>query len=284
MPCSVPIGVSALLRRSAACLMLGLAVPAGADVTITQLANEGVIIEDGVSTRVMIDGMVVEPYSLYGGLPAELQPFFAQASGPFAGIDLALASHQHHEHNQPIYACSFMQNSAGTLFASSSQVIDLMREKCRAFITSSPRIRVIDPRYDQPEMLQVKEATVSTFLLTHGVGKYAVLQHFGHLVELGGMRILHIGDAAMEAEDFARAGVDRMDVDIALIPFRYFQPGPGGGTIRRYLDTPHKIAVHIPPGELAEVKDLLRLEFPAVMILESVLDRVHFSATAPPLP
>ena len=39
-----------------------------ADITVTQLANEGVIISNG-ETRIMIDGMVVEPYSVYGGLP-----------------------------------------------------------------------------------------------------------------------------------------------------------------------------------------------------------------------
>ena len=82
------------------------AVPAlRADVIVTQLANEGVILSDGGSARVMIDGMVVEPYALYGGLPPEAAAQFFEASGPFEGIGLALASHQHHDHNQPSPAC-----------------------------------------------------------------------------------------------------------------------------------------------------------------------------------
>lgn len=274
--------------RNIACLALCVAAQlpptAGADVTIVQLANQGVIIEDGISTRVMIDGLVVEPYSIYGGLPVELHSYFRTASGPFAGIDLALASHQHHEHNQPFHACAFMQNSAGTQFASSAQVLDLMREKCRDFTLKSPRLRILEPQYEQPEILRVKDATVQVFLLTHGSGRDAWLQNFGHLVEIGGMRILHIGDAAAEAADFARAGVDRMNIDIALIPFWYFQPGPGAGIIRRFLDTPHKVALHVPPGELEEVRNLLRTEYPRVVLLENVLDRVQFSVTAPPPP
>jgi len=102
-----------------------------ADVLITQLANEGVILSDGKSTAVMIDGLVVEPYSVYGGLPEEAADLYFQASGPFSGIDLALVSHQHHDHNQPDPACKFLQASPGTEFVSSSQVTDLMREKCR---------------------------------------------------------------------------------------------------------------------------------------------------------
>lgn len=266
-------------------LLAGLqSQPARADVTITQLANEGVVISDDVSTRIMIDGMVVEPYSVYGGLPPEFVTLFEQAAGPFADIDLALASHQHHDHNQPSHACAFLQKSTETVFVSSAQVMDLMREKCRQLVTTSPRIRIIEPQYDQPVVFQHGSATITAFLLTHGMGKEAILHNFGHVVEIGGMRVLHVGDATIEAADFERAGVQHMNIDIALIPFSYFQPGPGGDVVRRLLDTPHKVAVHIPPSELAEVKEYLNLEFPRVLILENVFDQAKFSPAVPPQP
>jgi len=233
---------------------------------------------------VMIDGMVVDNYSVYGGLPVELAGPFNQATGPFSGIKLALASHQHHDHNQPKYACNFVQASQQTILATSAQVLDLMRERCRKYVTTSPNIRIIDPQYDQPEVLESDGVKVTVFLLSHGKGKYAALQNFGHLVEIGGMRVLHVGDAAMDAADFARAGVDKMDIDIALVPFWYFQPGPGGDLVRRFLDVSHKIAVHIPPGEMAEVKAYLQTDFPRVLILENPLDQAQFSVPVPPSP
>ena len=79
-----------------------------AQVAITLLSNQGVIIADDLGTSVMIDGMVIEPYSVFGGLPEPLHADFLAAAGPFAGVDLALVSHQHHEHNQPASACRFM--------------------------------------------------------------------------------------------------------------------------------------------------------------------------------
>jgi L-ascorbate metabolism protein UlaG (beta-lactamase superfamily) len=272
-------------RRCGLVVLLACAVsaPLPADVTITQLANEGVIVTDG-ETRIMIDGMVVETYSIYGGLPPELAPLFEQASGPFSSVALALASHQHHDHNQPRFACKFLQSSATTDFASSAQVLGLMREKCRQFVTTSPRVREIDPQYGEAVHLEAGNAKVTVFLLSHGTRKYAKLQNFGHLLEIGGMRVLHIGDAAMDPTDFARAGLDQVEVDIALIPFWYFQPGPGMQVVDRFLDAPHKIAVHIPPGEMEEIKAYLSEEYPRVMILENTLDQARFSATAPPLP
>jgi L-ascorbate metabolism protein UlaG (beta-lactamase superfamily) len=261
----------------------GFSAPLEADITLTQLANEGVIISDG-ETRILIDGMVVEPYSVYGGLPPEVSPLFEQVSGPFSGIDLVLASHRHHEHNQPRFACQFLQSSSATRFVSSPQVIGLMREKCRTFMTTSPRVNEINPQYGEPHVIQMEGARVTIFPLSHGVRKYARIQNYGHLIEMGGMTLLHIGDAAMDPQDFARAGLDKVEIDVALIPFWYFQPGPGSEVMTRFLDAPNKIAVHIPPGEMDEIKGYMSEEFPQVIILQNTLDQARFSATHQPLP
>jgi len=250
-------------------------------ITITQLANEGAMISDG-ETRILIDAMVVEPYSIYGGLPAEAIPVFEQLSGPFSEIDLVLVSHRHHDHNQPRFACSFMQASSHSKMISSSQVLGLMREKCRQFLSSSGRVSEMNPQYGEPHIIELENVQISVFPLSHGTGKYARLQNYGHLIEIGGMKVLHVGDAAMKPADFSRAGLDKLEIDVALIPFWYFQPGPGSEVIKAFLDAPHKIAVHIPPGEMAEVQEYMKESFPQVTILENPLDQASF--TAPPRP
>lgn len=234
------------------------------------------MVTDG-ETRILIDAMVVEPYSVYGGLPVDVAPMFDNLQGPFADIDLVLVSHRHHDHNQPAYACEFMQNSFGSEFKSSEQVIGLMREKCRQFTTTSPQIETIDPQYENPLVFEIEGAKVTVFPLSHGTRKYARLQNYGHLIEMGGMSILHMGDAAMNAQDFARAGLDTTRVDVALIPFWFFQPGPGGDVVDRFFSDSRKIAVHIPPGEMDEVKIHVSENYPEVLILTKTLDKASFS-------
>lgn len=263
---------------SLACLLLA-AGNAQSDIAITQLANEGVIISGGES-RVMIDGMVVDSYSVYGGLPEAAYALFSKVEGPYSGIDLALVSHLHHDHNQPKYACEFMKKSEATILVTSSQVLDLMRERCRTLVTTSPRIRLISPQYDAPEIFEVDGAKVTVFLLSHGTRKYAKIQNYGQLIEIGGMKVLHIGDAAMTPEDFQTAGLDQVEIDVALIPFWYFQPGPGSALVEQFLDAPVKIAVHIPPSEMEEVKAHLSEYFPAVSVLEQPLKRIDISSAA----
>jgi hypothetical protein len=82
----------------------------------------------------------------------------------------------------------------------------------------------------------------------------------------------------MDSQDFARAGLDKVEIDVALIPFWYFQPGPGSEVMTRFFDAPGKVAVHIPPGEMDEIKGYMSEEFPQVIILQNTLDQARFSA------
>jgi L-ascorbate metabolism protein UlaG (beta-lactamase superfamily) len=253
------------------------------DLSITQLANEGVMVTDG-ETRVLIDAMVVEPYSVYGGLPDQARSHFHQRSGPFSDIDLVLVSHRHHDHNQPAFACEFMLGSTESLLVSSSQVIGLMRERCRNLTVNSPRVRQIDPQYDAPVTVKSGGATVDIFPLSHGTRKYARIQNYGHLIDIGGFKVVHLGDAAMDPSDFARAGLDSVDLDVALIPFWYFQPGVGNEIVEKFLQAPNQIAVHIPPGEMEEIEGLLLEAFPEVIVLKNPLDTLRITVTGQPLP
>ncbi len=97
------------------------------------------------------------------------------------------------------------------------------------------------------------------------------------MVSVGGVKVLHVGDAAMDPEDYRRAGLDQVELDVALVPFWYFQPGPGYDLVQTYMNATHKIAVHIPPGEIAEVRAHLEENFPGVMVFAEPMEQVSFS-------
>jgi L-ascorbate metabolism protein UlaG (beta-lactamase superfamily) len=249
-------------------LLLG-AAGLQAQVEITQLANSGALITDG-ETRILVDGLVVEPYAIYAGLPPQAAADFAQLAGPFADIDLVLASHRHHDHNQPAFACDFMQKSSVSRLVTSAEVIGLMREKCRAFMTTSARVQAIDPQPGKPVLIEQGSARITVFRLSHGKRKYARIENFAHLVEIGGLKLLRIGDAAMDPQAFEEAGLGSLQVDVAFIPAWFFQPGPGEAIVREFLDAPVKIAVQVPLDEVAEARAYLADKYPEARLLDTL--------------
>jgi L-ascorbate metabolism protein UlaG (beta-lactamase superfamily) len=247
-------------------LLLG-AAGVRADVEITQLGNSGALITDG-EARIVIDAMVVEPYAIYAGLPPQAVEDFTRLTGPFADIALVLASHRHHDHNQPAFACDFMQKSSTSRLVTSAEVIGLMREKCRTFMTTSPRVESIDPQPGRPVVVQQGSARITVFRLSHGKRKYARIENFAHLIEMDGVRLLHIGDAVMDPQAFEDAGLAGLQADVAFIPAWFFQPGPGEAVVRAYLDAPLKIAVQVPLDEVAEARAFLAEKFAEVRLLD----------------
>ena len=264
-------------KRAVSALLLAFGLgTAAADVNLQQLANGGVAIDDGV-TRVIIDGLVVEPYAINAGLPPEAVDDFEQAAGPFGGVDLALASHRHHDHNQPAFACEFLQASETTRLVTSAEVIGLMREKCRAFVTGSDRVVAIDPQPGAPVVLEEGDVRVTVFRLSHGKRKFANIENFAHLVEAGGVRLLHIGDAAMDPVAFEQAGLGGLEIDVAFIPVWFFQPGPGEAVIKAFMDAPRKFAVQVPPDEAPAARAYLAEKYPEALLLDP-LQRMQVAA------
>ena len=259
-----------------ALVAMGFSQVAMTDVTITRLANDGVILDDG-ETRIMIDGFVVESYALYGGLPPLMAQEFATATGIFENIDMAFVSHKHHDHNQPEFTCKFLRASDDTRLITSVQVIELVRERCRVLVTSTSQVATIDPERELPITLPVGTAKVTIVPLSHGTGKYAKIENWGHVVEMGGVRVLHIGDAAMDPTDFEAAAAELANLDAAIIPLWYFQPGPGMEVVERFMNAPNKLAVQIPPDEVAEATAFLAENYPEVQILRMPGDQVVIS-------
>lgn len=257
-------------------LLWMVATSVQADITITQLANEGAMISDG-QRKVIVDGFVVEPYAVYGGLSGEAEQAYATVSGVFSGVDLALASHRHHDHIQPDFACRFLEKSKNTTLISSPQVMVLVRERCRRYSVNREQMKEILPVRGVPEYIEQPGIKVTVFLLSHGIGKYASLQNFGHVIEMGGIKVLHVGDAATRPADYVIAGLQNMDIDVALLPYWYFLPGPGQLILEQYVKADHILAVHIPPKEMEEIAPLIAEQYPDVLIPAGPMETYTFS-------
>ena len=54
--------------------------------------------------------------------------------------------------------------------------------------------------------------------LRHGTGRHATIQNLGHIIKLGGKKLLHVGDADTSIENFEKFNLDEEGIDIAFLP------------------------------------------------------------------
>ena len=94
------------------------------------------------------------------------------------------------------------------------------------------------------------------------------IQNLAHLIHFRGCLVLHVGDAQLDAMDYAPYGLKKRKIDVALLPFWYFLEEQDCFSVRDWLGAKHYVAMHIPPKDFAEVRCKVAANMPGVVMLE----------------
>lgn len=228
------------------------AADATGTLEVTWLANEGALISAG-GKRVLIDAFVPEEYSIYTALPEAVAAAMLEGAPPFDGVIVALVSHVHADHFQPEFAREVLARRDEIVLVSSPQV--------QATGALAGRAEVRLPAPGQSAFWSGHGVDVEFLNLSHGSGRVAEIQNLGHIVTIDGYRVLHIGDAAMDPENFAPYRLADRDLHVALIPYWYFSSAEGRQIVEEHLVADLRIAVHLPrAGRDDETLDAARAD------------------------
>jgi L-ascorbate metabolism protein UlaG (beta-lactamase superfamily) len=215
-------------------------------LTITFLANEGVMLSSG-SRKVLIDALFLR-YGREYAVPADsTQAALAGARAPFDAVDLVLATHRHGDHFDPRPVSSHLQANPRATFLASQQVIDSLRRfaPARAIPADRTLARTTAPGSHRREV--ANGVRVQVLGLSHGE-RHADVEHLGYVVELGGRRVLHVGDTGVIEQDYARIRLDTARIDVALLPSWMVTSEEGRRVIDRWIRPRHVVAIHAGSG------------------------------------
>lgn len=242
---------------------------------ITYIANEGVLISSG-DKQVLIDGLHREYERDYAFLPPVQREKIETAKPPFDQIDLVLVSHKHLDHFHPESVGLYLQNNPNALFVSSQQVVEEIEKNFKNF--QAIKSRVTATTYAWKERVAMKTAGVDLEILSlrHGTGRHATIQNFGHVIKLGGKKLLHLGDADTAPENFEKFNLDEEGIDIAFIPIWYLLYSEGQTIVREHIKPKQIIAVHISPSEAAGAAKQLKQSFPNAIAFTTLLEKRSF--------
>jgi L-ascorbate metabolism protein UlaG (beta-lactamase superfamily) len=252
-----------------------ISVRNGTSLTIRYIANEGVLIAAG-DKQVLIDGLHREYKPAYLFPPPEMQPILENARAPYDKVNLILVSHIHLDHFHPESIGLYLKANSKTLFASSQQAVDEITKGFADYDKVRSRVSPITHEWKKSSDLTHDGIKIKFLGLRHGGERFKDIQNLGHVIEIGGKKLLHIGDADMTAENFASFNLAQEKIDIAFIPYWFLMSEDGRKLVREQFNAKQIIAVHIPPAEVDEVTAELKKNLPDAIAFTKILDERSF--------
>lgn len=217
---------------------------------LTYLANEGFLIAAG-ETRVLVDALHRGAVQGYPKLPPAMQEDLEAARGAFAGVDLVLVTHHHGDHFDPEAVSRHLLANPSARLVSTPQVVERLRREFPSFPQIAERLSAVLPaegeRREQP--LGTPGLALTVLNLHHGRGLDPPVENLGFLIELGGVRFLHVGDTEAGEADWARLDLTRQRVDVALLPYWLLWDEAGRERIRRQIAPRGIVPMHWPSAD-----------------------------------
>lgn len=246
-------------------------------VEITYIANEGVLLAAS-DKQVLIDGLHRNDrtFSHYAFLPTAEREKIETAKAPFDKIDLLLFSHRHYDHFHAEAAGLHLQHNPNTQLVSSAQVVGDVERQFKNFAAIKSRVLSATPPLKERMAMKVAGIEVELLGVGHGSGSFREIQNLGHIIKLGGKKLLHVGDAELETEIFAKLNLDEAGIDIAILPFWLLIGKDGPAIVREQIKPKHIIAVHVETLQAAKITSQVKEAFPDAVVFTTMLEKKRY--------
>ena len=248
-PVALSEGVMYRMSRGAiirTALLLGLVTAvAGAAGTAsgqTFLANNGMMYGQPGEARVIVDGLFRFYRDIYPPLPDSLQERLEAAEAPFDGATFVLATHRHGDHMHPEAMASYL--------CAEPAAVGLLPEEIRGEVESAAECHSAAERLESgTDRVEHEGVSIRPVPVAHvNPERFAQIENRAYVIELGGLRIVHLGDSNLSEDLVAEP------VDILTTPFwnigqdRFMRLWERAGR-------PFLIAVHVSPGGHERLRD-----------------------------
>ncbi len=272
-------------------LMMATTSAAETAAKVHYIANEGFLIEVGAK-KVLIDALFDDQSITYCHVPDEMTlQKMENAEAPFDGVDLILVTHSHQDHFSPHSVMRRLRNDPTAVVIGPPQMVAALSAAGTTEKELEERIVEVDLElYDSTE-LDVAGIGVRAFRLKHSeyvvedpqtggeVDRHRNVENLIYLIEVGGARFLHVGDATLfqNPELFNDGVFEKVDLDIVFL--EYFDWSEETKTILdRWMNPDHVVFMHLPAqaGQIESISQRLERTFSNRVIFDTPLQARDF--------
>lgn len=172
-------------------------------------------------------------------VPREIRRELEAGSGRFAGVDLVLASHHHGDHFNASAVARFLSAQPNARFVSTHQADERLTDGAL-----SDQVHAFWPAEGKSEVMELDGIKLTVLNLHHGRGRRPPIQNLGFVIEIGGLRFLHVGDTEVNAKEISVYGLDDLRIDVGLLPV-WLIDRPEWRPVLDEIAARHLVAMHM---------------------------------------
>lgn len=235
-------------------------------IKITYIGNDGVYISDGM-VAVVIDAL---PGGLTGWseIANGVQTSIERGTGDFSNTKVAMVTHAHTDHVSFTSVNSFLSKNSSSMLIAPPDITPS--------INSSTQINSANPALGQFEDVVIDGINIKVMHMSHfdAFGDdFSNIINFTYLVELGGLKILHLGDFEYSTANLAPFNLSSEAIDIVLIPALSPFLNAASKTVVDGINAKNEIALHLLSStNVNEVKAI----YPNAEVLKNSLEFVRY--------
>lgn len=210
---------------------------------MTSVGNAGFLIRSG-DAAILVDALYRDGVQGYDPVPPERREALESARAPFDGVSLLLATHVHADHFDPEAAGRHLVANPAARLVTTRQAAEAMAAAFAGYAQVKDRVTGITPAEGAIAELPGDATSgirVRVMNLPHGV-----TENIGFLVEIGGMRLLHVGDTDAGASLYDRLALRDEAIDVALLPYWLVVYEPWRGTVAETIGARRLVIMHLP--------------------------------------
>ncbi len=191
-------------------------------VRIRFLGNCGYLIS-GDGKRILVDALYKHPNPQYAHVRTPDDAFrkMLDSEPPFQKINILLVSHYHDDHFTPDMAFPFLIKHPETRMIANEHTLSLAEEKDPENYAKIKHQTVgHTPEWGEVRTVSVNGCLIKLYLVKHTTGAHLkrefIVTQF--LIELGGLKMLHMGDMYIppNMEYFRKFGLEKENIDIVF--------------------------------------------------------------------
>lgn len=242
---------------------------------VTYIANEGVLVE-GAGKKVLIDALFDDFYKDYLSPSTEVLTQMMQSDSPFDKVDLVLTTHFHRDHFEANLTGNFLTKHQESQLLTSAQVKGELASKYIDYDKIMARVKG-HQRGVQTLEDNVNGLKVYSFFINHAGGQRTEnIENMGFIIEIGGKRLLHLGDADMNPERFKEVNLSQYNIDVALVPYWYMSSEAGIDIINKHIKAKNLIGIHYPKAPSASALAEIKKNYPEAVVFEKTPMHIQY--------